>query len=257
MIKSIRKKVPFIIFIGLFFFGGVFAQTGVKRFFHQGNEAYASGDYQKALEWYHQIEAMGLESSELYYNIGNCYFKLNELGKAILYYEKALKLDPHDPDIKHNREFASTRVVDRIELPPRFVLFKWWDSLVSLFTINQLAKISAFSYLAFVVFLVVYLFLRHSWWRKLLFIMLVVSFVCIVLSSFLLYVNVKRAEQEEAVVLSSVVTVYSAPDENSTNMFVLHEGVKVELDEHRSGWVKITLPDGKSGWLKEDVLGVI
>ncbi len=234
------------------------AQSGSKRFFEEGNQAYAQGDYHTALQWYQRIESMGYESSELYYNIGNCYYKLDEIGNAILYYERARKLTPHDKEILENLQLANLKVVDRIELPPRFILFEWWDAFKFYLTLPQLTRLSAISYVLFVLLLTLYIFLRHPRWRKVVLIFMITAAVFMLITSYLLYLNVQHEkENKEAVVLAPVVTVLSAPEENGTDVFVLHEGVKVRLGEQRGEWVKISLPDGKNGWLKMETLGVI
>jgi len=234
------------------------AQSGSKRFFEEGNQAYARGDYHAALQWYQRIESMGYESSELYYNIGNCYYKLDEIGKAILYYERARKLAPHDKEILENLQLANLKVADRIEMPPRFILFEWWDAFKSYLTLSQLTRLSAISYVLFILLLILYIFLRPPRWRKVVLILMITAAGAMLITSYLLYVNVQHENKnKEAVVLAPVVTVLSAPEENGTDVFVLHEGVKVRLDEQRGEWTKISLPDGKNGWLKMETLGVI
>ncbi|RMH77554.1 MAG: tetratricopeptide repeat protein [Calditrichaeota bacterium] len=236
----------------------LWAQSGASYYFQQGNQAYRNGRYEVALDWYRKIIDAGYESPELYYNMGNCYFKLNRIGPAILYYEKARRLKPDDPEIRFNLQLANSRVIDRIELPPQFFLFQWWEAVKHFFTISQLTTLTAVSYVLTMTLLTLYLFLRYHHWRRWLIGLLIVTTVSTVTFSGLLVLNVhEQRNRIEGVVLSPSVTVRSAPDENSTDVFVLHEGVKLRLDEQRGEWVKISLPDGKSGWMRQEHLGLI
>lgn len=234
------------------------SQSGAKHFFDQGNQAYRDGDYQNALEWYGKIVAAGYESSQVYYNMGNCYYKLAQTGLAILYYEKALKLNPHDREIKFNLEVANLKVIDRLESPPQFFLFEWWESVKTYFTIGQWTRLTATFYVVTFLAGIFFILLRFHRLRRIILSILIVFAILMVLASYLLFLNVREETgNTRAIVLLPSVNVLSAPNENSTDVFVLHEGVKVQLSEQRGEWVEITLPDGKSGWIKLDSLGVI
>jgi tetratricopeptide (TPR) repeat protein len=234
------------------------AQSGMKHFFEQGNRAYRDGDYQTALEWYRKIVGAGYQSSPVYYNMGNCFYKLGQTGYAVLYYEKALKLNPRDREIKFNLELANLKVVDRLEAPPQFFLFTWWDSLKTYFTIGQLTRLMATLYVLTTLMLIVFLFMRYHALRRVVLSLLIVLAVLTVFVAYLLYLNVQAEnENTHAIVLAPSVNVLSEPNENSTDVFVLHEGVKLNLSQRRGEWVEITLPDGKSGWMKGENLGVI
>ena len=238
--------------------GFVIAQSGTKHYFEQGNQAYRDGNYQNALEWYYKIIEVGYEGSQVYYNLGNCYYKLDQIGKAILYYEKARKFNPDDKEILFNLELANLKVIDRIEMPPNFFLFQWWDNLKSYFTIHELTKIVVIFYVTSMLILTLFLFFRYQLARRFMIIILTCCAVLTIFSTYILVLNIQEShETPQAIVLATSVNIMSAPDENSTDVFILHEGVKVALDEQRGGWVKISLPDGKSGWMKQDYLGVI
>src|SRR5512137_1616096 len=100
-----------------------------KSLFQQANQAYQQQDFEKAASLYQQIISQGYESKDVYYNLGNCYYRLNQIGQSVLYFEKALKLDPHDADVRYNLELVNLKVIDRIEIPPRLFLFEFWDDL--------------------------------------------------------------------------------------------------------------------------------
>lgn len=229
-----------------------------QSYFQAANNAYRQQNYEQAIELYQNILSQGYHSKEVYFNIGNSYYRLNRIGEAILYYEKAQKLDPRDGDIQYNLELANLRVIDRIELPPRFILFEWWDNLKLFFSIQQLSRLISILFALTVFCLILGLFNKRYRLRRW---FLYFSAVAGLLTIFGVYILIIRTgelkEVHWAIVLSPTVTVLSAPDENSTDVFLLHEGVRVSLNEDRGDWVKISLPDGKSGWMKKNDIGII
>jgi len=254
-INGTIKKAIFYLLLATMIAAG---QSGTKHFFERGNQAYRDGDYQGALEWYGKIVSAGYESSQVYYNMGNCYYKLDQIGLAILFYEKAFKINPRDREIKFNLELANLKVVDRLESPPQFFLFDWWDKIKTYFNIDQWTKLVAALYVFTILMLILFIFLRFHPLRRIVLSVLIVFAALTVFASYLLFLNVREeAENTGAIVLVSSVNVLSAPNENSTDVFVLHEGVKVILSDQRGEWVEITLPDGKSGWMKREMIGII
>ncbi len=226
--------------------------------FQKANEAYRAENYQEAVETYRKILAQGFENFEVYYNLGNAYYRLNQIGEAVLYYEKAKQLDPNDPDLMHNLELVNLRVIDRIETPPRFFLFDWWDGIKNFYSIYQLRNVVILLFVVSVFLLIGWFFVRNYRLRQW---VLSTFSVLAILTIFWIYIFFIRIqeyqENRKGVVLTPTVTVFSAPDENSTEVFVLHEGIKVTLEEQRARWMEISLPDGKTGWMESQVLGVI
>ncbi len=232
--------------------------SNVEELYRQGNLAYQQKDYQQALQAYQQILAQGYESPELYYNIGNCYYRLNKIGKAILYYEKARKLAPNDPDIRYNLELANLRILDKVDQPPRFFLLEWWDAVKYLFSIRQLTRLLPTLFVLAVAFLILWLFIRNDRIRRLAVSVAVVLGILFVFAAYIYSLRIDELKtHREAIVLTPSVTVLSAPNEDSADVFVLHEGVKVHIEEVRDEWAEISLPDGKVGWVKQQVLGII
>ena len=234
------------------------AQSGVDYYFEQGNQSYRDSKFKEAIEQYQKVIAAGYESGGLYYNLGNCYYKLGEIGYAILYYEKARKLLPNDAEVNFNLELARLKVVDRIELPPRFFLFEWWDKIKYFYSIPQLSRLMIIFYVLTATIFIVYLFLKRNRIRRLLFYIFIGSLIFTIFSGYFLFANIKEEKSNQyAILLSQSVNVLSAPEENSTDVFILHEGVKVKLEDSRGDWLKIVLPDGKSGWIKRNNIGII
>ncbi|NOX37136.1 MAG: tetratricopeptide repeat protein [Calditrichaeota bacterium] len=238
--------------------GMIAAQSGIGYYFEQGNAAYRQQDYAAAIEWYQKILEMGYESPEVYFNLGNCYFKQNDIGRAILYYEKARRLAPDDPDVAFNLELTNLKVIDRVELPPRFFLFEWWDAVKYFWTPAQWARLFMIFWIGFFLLAGVSLYLSRERLRRLVKTGLWVLGILVLLSGYFLWVNAREeARRIQAVVLQPSVTVYSAPEENSTEIFIVHEGLKVDVKEQRGDWARIVLPDGKQGWIRKEQLGII
>jgi len=251
----------FLAFLSLIFFLywlPLEAQSGSGYYFEQGNKAYRANRYEKALEWYQKIVASGYQSAALYYNMGNCYFRLNRIGESVLYYQKALKLNPDDKEIRDNLDLARLKIIDRIEAPPRFFLFQWWENLLKFYTIPQWTRLTAFLYvLSMLIAILMILFKGHKFVSRIRF-LLWTGGVLTLFSAYLLFVNVRREKSiKQGVVLVPAVTLTNAPEENSSAAFILHEGVTVQIIENRDEWVQISLPDGKSGWMKKADLGII
>jgi len=252
-------STPLLILILISFFSSVsFAQSGVDYFFDLGNQSYRKGNYTEAIEHYQKILDAGYESGRLYYNLGNCYYKLNRIGYAILFYEKSRKFLPNDPEVDFNLELARLKVIDRLEMPPRFFLFEWWDTLKHFYSISQLTYIAIIAYILTAIVFILFLFVKIDRIRQFLFSLSLIFLVLTLLSGYILFANIHEEKiNQYAILLSPNVTVLSAPDENSTDVFILHEGVKVKLADQRENWLKIMLPDGKSGWIKKDHIGII
>ncbi len=233
-------------------------EAGAQRLFLKGNEAYRSGHYQEAVKLYRQILDAGLESPEVYYNLGNCYYKLNRLGLAILYYRKAKRLNPSDRDVAFNLQLARARVIDRVTLPPQFVLLAWWHRLVRRYSVDQLAWWLTVAFAFTVTALGIRLLVTRWSLRRLFSWLGTAGATAFLVIGLLFWATWKtQAGQQEGVVLSSAVTVQSAPDEQSTQLFVLHEGTEVIVEESRGNWSRIRLLDGKEGWVPNSSLGLI
>lgn len=259
--KAFRSWGFLLFVLGIWFLPaeGYSAQKGsVQYYFQQGNQAFRESKYEEALSWYQKISEAGFQSGAVFYNMGNCYYKLNKIGKAILFYEKARKLMPDDPEIKMNLELANLKTIDRIELPPQFFLFKWWHDVTHGFTLRQLSRLLIGFYVLSIAIIILWLFVKTDFIRRWLGRTGVVALAITLFWAYLLVLNAREARvKHEAIVLSPTVTVLSAPEENSTSLFVIHEGLKVEVQEQRGEWVHAMLPDGKNGWMKISDVGII
>jgi len=230
----------------------------IDALFLRGNEHYQNGDFAQARDAYLKILESGYESWEVYYNIGNTYFKEREIGKAILFYERAKRLEPQNEDVLFNLALVNLSTVDRIQELPTFFLTNWLRKLANLFSMGLLATVVAISYVCVMVLLMLRTLTRRAkFYRVLVVSMIGVSFVLAISAGLFLFRVVEKETRVEAIVLTDKVFVRSAPDELSTEVFTLHEGVKVLVQDESSEWAKIRLADGKVGWLRRDIIEII
>ena len=258
MKKYLKVSNVKLLFAFLLLIPGLLLAQDPEALFQQANQAYQQQNFEKAAVLYQQIISQGYESRDVYYNLGNCYYRLNQVGQSVLYYEKALKLDPHDADVRYNLELVNLKVIDRIEVPPRLFLFEFWDELKNFYSLAQLTRLVVLLFAITILLIIIWLFVKQYRLKRWLISLVAVLGFLTIFWSYILVIQIHRfTEQRQAVVLVSSVTVRSAPDDSSTDVFILHEGVKVHLDELRSEWVKISLADGKSGWLRTENLAII
>ena len=225
---------------------------------NKGNDDYSMGQYQSALENYLKIEESGYESYKLYYNIGNAYFKLDQIGKAILYYEKALKLDPSGADAQNNLQIARLYTLDKIDQVPEFVLATWTKGVRNLLSSNAWGYVSLALFAVVLVLLLLFKFASTTGARKLSFVLACVVFlfsICALLFS----VSLKRnaTSEDSAIVMVPVSNIKSAPNSTGNNLFILHEGSKVQILEQAGKWCRVEIADGRQGWMQMGDVEVI
>jgi tetratricopeptide (TPR) repeat protein len=226
--------------------------------FHKANSLYQQGRYEEAIDCYDSLVFAGFESQALYYNMGNAYFRSNKLGKARLYYEKTLKMNPRDEDALTNLNYLEPMLVDRFEKVPVIFYKNWIQSFIVSRSSNQWAYISVVSLFFSILSLVSYLLLRTTIVRKIGFYSAVLFF----LISFLSFYSSWKQNQyilkpNTAVVTDLSVNVKSAPHETGTGLFILHEGAKVWLEDKTANWIEIRLSDGRKGWVPESSIQAI
>ena len=231
------------------------AQPQVERWFEQANAAYNEGRYDSAMTLYNKVVETEMESVPLYFNMGNTYYKMREYPMAIYYYEKALKLDPSNDDVKTNLAIANLAIVDKIEEVPQSFIEKGWNGLKRSLSGQQWTVLSivAFGLLLFSAFL--FMRSRRIGVRKLGFFAGLAMLVVFALS-VLFAANQKQASltEDHAIIMTPTVTVKSTPNEASVDLFVLHEGTKVEILDHADGWNKIKIANGSMGWLQAETM---
>lgn len=240
------KKTLFLL---LMIANSIVAQNS-NEFFVSGNDFYKKGEFEKAIESYKKIENQGLVSSELYYNLGNSYYKLNKVGPSIYYFEKALKLNPLNEDVKNNLVFAKRLALDNIEELPKTVFQKFNQNYLQKLSYNQWAIIVVvFAILGSLFFLLFY-FSDISTKKRFYFVTSSLSFILLIVSFLVSYNQYSFANNnKEAIVFVEKTDIRNAPTLNSEELFTLHEGAKVIVLDKVDNWKKIKLADGKLGWI--------
>lgn len=245
------RKILFILSFSLIL--NTLQAQDIEERYIGANNLYSEGKYDTALIVYKGIEAEGWESSSLYLNIGNTYYKTHEYALAILNYEKALKLDPSNEEARQNLDVVGLHKIDKIEPMPELFLTRWWKSIVNMYGAKEWTTFSIVSYSLLLLFIVLFLCSRTRSLRKIMFfaslLMLVVSFIVFRASHSR---NEYLSSRDEAIITTTTTTVKSAPSEESTDLFVLHEGTKVEVVEANGEWLKIKIANGSNGWLLQD-----
>lgn len=217
---------------------------------------YESGEYENALNTYLDL-GQEQTSASLLYNIGNCYFKLEELPESILYYERAARLSPADDDIKANLKLARALVVDRIAEVPTLELGNYWDRFKAGSDVDQWARLSLWTCLFGFLALTGLFFLKDVM-RKIGIAAVTILFATTLFSMIMAAVRKDEVlHGSEAIIMANKVDIKSAPSDQSTDLFLLHEGTKVELIRKKEEWSEILLINGKVGWMPSDDLEII
>lgn len=225
-------------------------QDSLNQIVDKGNQLYQKGNFSEAIESYLQVIESKYESSNLYYNLGNAYYKNNELGKSILWYERALILDPSNEDIKHNIAFINQKLEDKIEILPKLFITEWYVSIASALTSKKWAILSIIACFLVVASSIGALFFQVGWGKSLsLFMGITFLFTAIFSIHFAYKINRSINNNPEAIVMKSVLTGKSTPSETGTDLFVIHEGLKVMVSDQLNEWIEIKLPNGEKGWV--------
>jgi tetratricopeptide (TPR) repeat protein len=217
----------------------------------QARKAYDASQFPRSVQLYEKIVKNGYESAVLYYNLGNAYFRSNEIPSAILYYEKALKLEPNLEDIHHNLNIANSRITDKVEIVPEMFYKRWWKSFLNMLSIDSTAILLIILLTLALIATAVYLISKTLAVRKATFWSGIALFAILIIS---FYAAQQKQNQlrfhHEAIVFTPTVTVKSSPDIASTDLFVIHEGIKVVLLDKIGEWQEIRIANGSIGWLK-------
>lgn len=249
--KNMKAKTYIISIFYIFFIQctvwNVFAQDGMIK---EAETAYTQENYNKAIELYEDILKNNGASAEIYYNLGNAYYKSNQIAPAILNYERALLLDPGDGDIRFNLQMAKEKTVDKIEPLGEFFLVKWIDSIQNMGSADSWAILAIISFLLLIFCLLLFFFSRWIRMKKVGFYLGIICLLIVIFAN--IFARNQKNEivnRTHAIVFSPTVTVKSSPDISGTDLFILHEGTKVFLKSSLGDWKEIELEDGNVGWM--------
>ena len=247
---SLKKRFfLFLLFISLFLCAAISQDTNRDKFY-QGVTYFTAGSYKEALDSWTDIYNTGYRSANLNYNIGNAYFKLNDVPSAILFYERAYLLKPADENINYNLQIARTLIVDRFEEIPELFFIRWYNFISLFLSTNIWAEVSVISFVLFLLLLSLYIYsAKHR--HKVIGFMLAMFFLILSLSSFAFTSQNKSLvyNSHKAIISNPLVNGKSSPDNSGTDLFVLHEGTKVTIEDEVGEWYEIRLSDGNKGWV--------
>ncbi len=231
----------------------VFAQPdSLNQYIQKANELYKKTKYTQAIELYNKVLKTGWVSPYLYYNLGNAYFRTGNLAKAIVNYERAYRLAPNDPNIKHNLEFARQFVQDKFTTVKEFFLKRWWLDLSLTLKADTWAFTSIALFILTLVFALMYLFAKAISRRKLGFYLAIVFFILSVVTFDLSLVNKHYVLNSGEAIVLKPSSVRSSPSTDGTELFLLHQGVKVKVLNKNDGWYEVKLPNGAVGWMPKN-----
>jgi tetratricopeptide (TPR) repeat protein len=227
--------------------------TNIEQTLSDANALYEAGKYREAEKLYTAVIDESYESAALYFNLANCYYRLNTVGLAVYYYEKAKLLDPFDEDIVYNTELAELRVKNKPSVLPELTLVIFLKNSVRILSPSIWAAISIVLFLAVLIFVYFYLQSETSRQKKIRFLFSSV-FLFFSLISFLFsqyHMNLLKSD-DRGIVITDNLEAKSAPDENSTTVFRVYEGFKIKKESELNDWVEIQLTDGQKAWIQKE-----
>lgn len=224
----------------------------------EGDSAYIRNDFASAIQIYESLLRKG-EAADVYYNLGNSYYKVNEIAKAILNYERALLLQPGNGDIRANLEIARSKTVDKVETVPEVFFVTWTKALINSMSVDAWAVCGVVSFLLLIVSLYFFIFSKQVVLKKVGFITGIVFLIVVVMTNVFAFKQKKELlHRDSAIIMNPSVTVRSTPSESGTSLFILHEGHKVDIkDSSMKDWKEIRLEDGKVGWVPVSSIEII
>ena len=249
-----KSLIVFLLIICSLFFSFAGAQTKTDA-----DSSYVQGNYQKAIEQYNALLKDGYQSADIYYNLGNAYYRSEEITQAILAYERALLLSPGDADIRFNLQLARTKTIDKMVPQSEFFVVTWYRSLVNQFSVDGWAYMALMLLAATIILVLLYLFSSPVWLRKVGFFGGILSLLLFGLANLFAWQQKQTlTHRDGAIIIQSAVPVKSTPSANGTDLFILHEGTKVFVtDDTMKDWREVRLPDGKVGWVETTQIEVI
>ncbi|MRI01353.1 tetratricopeptide repeat protein [Kriegella sp. EG-1] len=251
------KNKGFILILVLFLFEiSVFGQN--NALFKKGNDAYNEGDFVTAADQYLAILEKGEHSAELYFNLGNAYYKLNQIAPSIYYYEKALLLKPKDSEILNNLSYAQNMTLDAIETIPTSGLTNLYKQFTEILSFDQWAKLAVAFMMLFVLLYIAFYFFSFATRKRIAFITSLIALMFSVIAAVFAYIEFNDFNKNNpAIVFVKESQVKTEPNDRSQQSFILHEGTKVNVIGTLKEWNEIMLSDGQTGWISSENIKLI
>jgi tetratricopeptide (TPR) repeat protein len=221
-----------------------------EKLFDKATTAYNTGEYEKAIEYYKDILENGAHSAAVYYNLGNAYYKLNEIAESVYYYEKALLLSPNDEEIITNLSYAQNMTLDAIATIPETGISKLYKNITGKLTFDQWAYLAVGAMFVFIVLYITFYYSNYSARKRWSFIgSLLALFICVIAVLFAFIQERDFNANQPAIIFAAETTIKAEPNETAQEVFLLHAGTKVNVLDELNNWNKIRLADGKTGWV--------
>ncbi|MFS4468908.1 tetratricopeptide repeat protein [Maribacter sp. 2210JD10-5] len=221
-----------------------------ETLFNEATTAYNEGEYQNAIDKYQKILDNGKHSAAVYFNLGNCHYKLNQIAPSIYYYEKALLLNPSDKEIQNNLGYAQNMTLDAIEKMPETGFSKFYKSITGKLFYDDWAYLSVGFLFLFVLLYIIFYYANYSTRKRWAFISSFVAlFLCIL---FVVFAEIEYSSfkaNRPAIVFADEIGIKAEPNDTSQEAFTLHEGAKVNVLDDLNEWYKISIADGQTGWI--------
>ncbi len=222
------------------------------------NSEYSKGNFENAVKLYESITNKGLEAPELYFNLGNAYYKSNNTAYAILNYERAKKLNPNDEDINVNLKLANQKIEDKIDVAPQLFLTEWKDGIVHLMTEKAWSVLCIFSVVIALLLFAIYVSTHNRTIKQISFfggtIFILTSGILFFIAEHKYYLT---KYSSDAIITSASITATGSPNEKGTKLFILHEGTKVNITQEDNNWTEIKIANGNVGWIQSNTLTAI
>ncbi len=220
---------------------------------------YEKGNYEEAAAAYESLLKVEGLAAEVYYNLGNCYYKLDKIPFAVLNYERALLLDPGDGDIRANLALARGKTVDKVVPPSEMFFVTWWRDLTNCMSMDSWTIVGFSAFILMLIGILVYRFVPQLLARKIGFYSAMFLFALVIIANFAAFSQHRDlTHRNTAVILAPSVVVKSSPSDRSTDLFLIHEGSKVEiLDNSMKEWMEVKFEEGKQGWIPVNVAEII
>jgi len=229
--------------------------NAVKDSLSDANQLYSKSKYQDAIRKYQYVIGQGFEASDLYYNLGNAYYKSGKPTYAILNYERAKKLAPNDDDIRYNLDLARIQIIDNIVPLPEGGFLRWWKQLISSKSINFWGIFSLATFFTFLLLFGLFLLSRTFRVKRFAFWVSVAAVsISAITFTFGTTMKSKLVNHKTAVITDRSIRVKASPSETGTELFIVHEGVTVQVIDELGEWINVSLPDGNKGWVKESAM---
>lgn len=250
VLSGVKKRRPRMFFLSVLVLAWAFSVPAGAITKKNADDEYKKGNYVQAIRDYEELLKKG-PSVELYYNLGNAYYRVDNITRAVLNYERALKLSPGDEDIRFNLQMARSKTIDKITPKSEMFFVTWYKSLVNITSVDGWAKTAMFSLAVALVLVLCYLFGRKLIIRKAGFYGAVAFMVLFVLSNVFAYAQMQILTQRSgAVVVSPSAALRKTPVPNSEYNSIIHEGSRVEIvDDTMKDWKLVELEDGREGWM--------